>query len=547
MIINLLMLTGPLFMLQIYDRVLTSRSLETLTALTILVAVLLVFLGILELIRSRILVRIGRFLDERVGAVTYDAVLAHALSRTPQMGTQPLRDLDTVRTFASGPGPAAFFDVPWTPIFLVVIFLFHPWLGWLATAGAVVLFLFALANEVWTRTKLTNAAQASVAGNTMAEEARQTAEAIVAMGMTDAMRNRWLGMRNISLTAHQVAADRGGSISAASRVLRLFLQSGVLALGAYLAVRQEITPGTMIAASIIGARALAPIEQAIVHWRGFHAARKAYRQLALALAKLPGKHEGLRLPAPRGHVSVEGLAIAAPGTNQAVIGGINFSLKPGTALGILGPTGCGKTTLARALVGVWPPARGTVRLDGAELEHWRSDQLGRAIGYLPQHVELFSGTVAQNISRFDAEPNHEFIVDASRQADVFDLILRLPDGYDSLIGESGLALSAGQRQRIGLARALYGQPALVVLDEPNASLDAEGEAAVIHAIEALKEKGSTVVVIAHRPSAIRAVDQILFLTEGKQVAFGPRDEVLARILKAKPIGGRENVGVIKGQ
>lgn len=544
-VINILMLTGPLFMLQVYDRVLTSRSIPTLIALTLLVAGLYIFMGILELIRSRILVRVGRRVDEELGHTVFDQTIAHTLAKTPNVAGQPLRDLDSIRQFLSGPGPFALFDAPWSPLYLAVVFLIHPWLGFLALAGAIILLIFAIINEVATRKPLADAAQSAMSAQNFADECRRNAEVVGAMSMLNGMRERWLKLHEKAVGVQIDASDRGGTITSTSKALRMFLQSGMLALGAYLAVQQEITPGSMIAASIIMARALAPIEQAITHWRGFLMFRRARKRLSLAIGQADeSSDEVMELPAPQGHITVEHLIAAAPQTRVPILQDINFSLSPGQALGVIGPTASGKSTLARTLVGVWPAAKGNIRLDGAPLDQWHPDQLGPAIGYLPQDVELFAGSVGENISRFQAEPKPEDIVAAANQADVHQLILNLPDGYNTKIGEGGAILSAGQRQRIGLARALYGNPKFIVLDEPNANLDAEGEEALAAGIRAAKQNGASLVVIAHRPNAIKEVDLILYMNAGRQLAFGPRDEVLAQITQASPpVNGHPQAGV----
>ncbi len=530
---NLLMLTGPLYMLQVYDRVLASGSVPTLIALSILVVLMYGFMGVLEFIRTRMLVRIGVRLDEQLGDKTFDAVQQHAIRRTPNVGSQPVRDLDTIRQFISGPGPLAFFDVPWMPVYLGVIFLLHPWLGYFALASAVILFSYAILNEVITRKPAARANETAMISNAWTEESRRNAEVIGAMGMSGAVRGRWQELHSAALQDGTHASDRAGMIATLSKVTRMVLQSGMLGLGAFLAVMQQISPGTMIAGTIIMSRALSPIDQAINHWRAFLGARKAYARLKLVLDGAPQKEQPMELPRPEGRFLVESLILRAPGVDKPLLRGIEFALEPGEALGVLGPSGAGKSTLARALIGVWPPAGGAVRLDGAKLEQWNESQIGQYMGYLPQTVELFSATIEQNIARFQPDASPEKIVEAAKMADVHEMILRLPEGYGTQIGEGGAALSAGQRQRIGLARALYGNPVFVVLDEPNSNLDAEGEAAVIRAISAMKKAGTTVVVIAHRPSAISVVDKIIFIKEGVQLAFGPRDEVLEKILKPK--------------
>ncbi len=532
--INLLMLTGPLFMLQVYDRVLTSKSVPTLVALTVLVVVLFVFMGLLELIRSRILSRIGRKVDEEIGHSIFDKVLIHSLKRTPNVNAQPLRDLDSVRQFLTGQGPIALFDAPWTPVYLAVIFLLHSWLGIFATVGAVILFIFALLNELLTRGRMEEAGRSSMAAHVFAEENRRNAEVVQAMGMLSSMRKRWEQLRQKALTDTDKATDRGSLISSTTKALRMLMQSAMLALGAYLAIKQEITPGTMIAASIIMSRALAPVEQSISQWRGFLNFRRAYKRLLVVMGVEVLDENRMQLPNPIGRIHIENIIVPALETNTPLIRGLNFKLEPGEALGVIGPTGAGKSTLARVLVGVWPIVKGAVRIDGAPIDQWDAEQLGKFIGYLPQDVELFAGTIQENITRFSEGTTPEAAVKAAQMANVHDMILRLPDGYNTRIGEGGSFLSAGQRQRIGLARALYGDPVFVVLDEPNSNLDMEGEVALVQAIQAVKENGTTVIVIAHRPSAIQSVDKILFIRDGQQTAFGPKEEVLKKVIKGQP-------------
>ncbi|MEM7619050.1 MAG: type I secretion system permease/ATPase [Pseudomonadota bacterium] len=528
--INLLMLTGPLFMLQVYDRVLTSRSVPTLIALTFLVIGLYAFMGLLEFIRSRMLVRIGRRVDEQIGSGVFDKVIFHALNRTPGVNAQPLRDLDTLRQFLSSPGPATLFDTPWVPIYLCVIFLMHTWLGLLATLGAVVLFVFALLNEILTRQRFEDAAQSSIAAHRFAEESRRNAEVVKAMGMLSSMRTRWQMLRENAIGDHDQASDRGTTITSSSKVIRLFLQSAVLALGAYLAILQEITPGVMIASSIIMSRALAPLEQSIAQWRGFLNFRRAKKRLDLIFSKTVEPDEQMELPQPEGHIHAENLIVPAPNSHLPLLQGIDFKLEPGQVLGIVGPTGAGKSTLARVMVGVWPVAKGEMRIDGAPIEQWNPEQLGKAIGYLPQDVELFDGTIEENISRFSLNANPGAVIKAAKLANVHDMILRLPEGYNTKIGEHGAVLSAGQRQRVGLARALYDDPVFIVLDEPNSNLDMEGEAALVEAVQTMKRQKKAVIIIAHRPSAIKIADFLLCIIEGQQKAFGLRDDVLRHLM-----------------
>jgi ATP-binding cassette subfamily C protein len=531
--INILMLTGSFYMLQVYDRVMTSHSIPTLVAITVLAGVLFAFMGLFELLRTRIITRIGARIDEQLRTRAFDAVVKHALKRTANVGTQPVRDLDAVRQFVSGPGLHAFFDLPWAPIYLAVCFLFHPVVGYYTLAGAMILFGLALLNEVVTRKSLGDAVGASLRAQGMTEEARRSAEVLGAMGMLAPYRARWASEFGRSQRLSMAAGDGASVIAASSKSLRMFLQSAILGVGAALAIKGEITVGVMIACSILMARAVAPVDQIIAQWRGLIMARKAYERLKVMLGSADEAPEPMRLPPPTGRLSVEPLTVLAPGTERALLKDIELHLEPGDGLGIIGPTGSGKSTLARVLVGIWPPAKGCVRLDGASLEQWHPGQLGCAIGYLPQDVEILSGTVQENIARFDPDPDPEKVVRAARFAHAHDMILRFPEGYQTELGEGGAKLSAGQRQRIGLARALYGDPVLLVLDEPNSNLDTAGEAALTAAIEEARARGATVIVIAHRPSALKPVDKLLYMNGGQIVAFGPKHEVLARL--SRPI------------
>jgi PrtD family type I secretion system ABC transporter len=536
LITNLLMLTGPLFMLQVYDRVLTSKSVPTLAALLGLVACLFIFMGVLELIRSRILVRIALRLDRYLSEHVFDSVTRIVPAAAGAGRTRFLHDLDHIRNFAAGPAPAALFDLPWTPVYFLVIFLFHWVLGLMAVIGAAVLVSFSIINEILSRRPTAEAAKHLAGSVSMAEAGRRNAESLHAMGMTNVYRQRWLKEHRKALSTHIRASDITGTLTIATRVLRLFLQSLMLGAGAYFAIRQEISPGVIIAVSIILARALAPIEQVIGQWRGFLAARQGFQRIKVELASAPDQRGRLPLPSPAGHVVAESLYAAAPGSAEPVLKGLNFSLRPGDVLAVIGANAAGKSTLARTLVGVWAPLRGNVRLDGAALDQWNREQLGRYIGYLPQAVEMFNGTVAENISRFEPQSDWRDIVAAASEAHVHDLVLHLPDGYSTKVGEYGAALSGGQRQRIGLARALYKDPVLIVLDEPNANLDQDGELALLDAIESAQSAGQTTVVMTHKANIIRAANMVLVLNEGRQVAFGSRDEVLksrrARVVPA---------------
>lgn len=526
---NLLMLTGPLFMMQVYDRVLASRSVPTLVALSVLALGLYLFLGLLEILRARVLTQIGQRLEEQLGGPTFDAVLKLPLRMSKKESiSQPLRDLDQIRQFMGGQGPIAICDMPWLPVYMAILFLFHAYLGWLAVAGAVFLIALTLISEFVLRTPMQRLAQLASSRAEFIEAGRRNAEALRAMGMAGAYAAKWQAANADYVDVQRRTSDASSSFGTTSKIFRLALQSAVLALGAWLAIYQLASPGAMIAASILTSRALAPIEQAIGQWRGFVNARQARRRLEDILGTFAEGREPMPLPAPKRALDVSGLAVLAPGTTAPLVRDISFALSAGQGLGIIGPSGSGKSTLARALVGIWPPARGIIRLDGAELNNWDPEAIGAAIGYLPQGVELFDGTIAENISRFADSADPAAIIEAATQAGVHELVLSMPEGYDTRIGAAGAILSAGQRQRIGLARALYGKPFLIVLDEPNASLDAEGEAGLTGAIITAREAGSIVIVIAHRPNALAAVDQVLVMAKGGMVAVGPRDEVLRK-------------------
>jgi PrtD family type I secretion system ABC transporter len=529
---NILMLTGSLFMLEVYDRVLPSRSVPTLVALLILTAGLYAAQGFIDAIRSRILVRIGDSLDEAMSMRVYDAIVRLPLKIGAKGdGSQPIRDLDAVRGFLSGAGPSAFFDLPWLPIYLGICFLFHTYIGLTALAGAVILVILTIATEAQTRLPTRSATQFAMARNALLEASRRNAEAITAMGMVGRIARRWGDLNRNYVASTGQASDVVGGLGAASKVLRLLLQSSILAVGAWLVIHQESTPGIIIAGSILGARALAPVDLAIANWRGFVGARQSWQRLSRLLGHLPPRTEPMPLQPPAKTLVVQNAAVCPPGEQKIVCQDINFTLTSGKALGVIGPTASGKSSLARMLVGVWTPARGTVRLDGATFDQWSEEALGRHIGYLPQDVELFPGNVAQNIARFEDPPNPEAVLAAARAAGVHELIVNLPDGYETKVGDHGSALSAGQAQRIALARALYRDPFLVVLDEPNSNLDAEGDEALTRAILGLRARGAIVIVVAHRPSAIAGVDYILVMAKGRQQQFGPKEEVLNRVIQ----------------
>jgi PrtD family type I secretion system ABC transporter len=532
-VVNVLMLTGSIFMLQVYDRVLGSGSVPTLVALSIIVFILYCFYGILEFVRARMLVRIGRRVEERLRDRVFNAVTALSLQRANISGSQPVNDLGTIRQYLAGPGPLAFLDMPWVPVYMAVVFMLHWVLGVASLFAAATILVVAIMSEFMTRTPLQKATAASSKAAMMTEEARRNSEALYALGMRDTLRRRWDSVQQVALDEQTIANDAGGGLSAASRVIRLLVQSGMLALGAYLALKNEISPGAIIAGSIIMSRALAPIEQAVGSWQQFLGFRKARERLTKTLQAIPPEIERMPLPRPSGLLDVENLFVQLPGADKPVLQGLNFKVEPGRGLGVIGPTGAGKSTLARALVGTMPLVRGTIRLDGATPDQRPMDELGRLIGYLPQDVQIFNGSAAENISRFDEEPDPKKIVEAAQLANIHDLIMRLPQGYDTQLGDNGSRLSAGQRQRLALARALYGDPVVLILDEPNSNLDAEGEAALVNAMKVMLQRGASAVVIAHRPSALAVIDDILVLTDGKQAAYGPRDEILRKVL-ARP-------------
>ena len=527
--INLLMLTGPLYMLQVYDRVLLSRSMSTLVALSILMAGLYMFMGLLELIRSRVLVRIGNRIEEELVERTFDIWVKQG--RYEQLGKlgRPLDDLSTVKSFLSGPAPGTLFDMPWVPIFIAAIWILHWTLGVAALIGAIVIFIVAALNEFTTRKALTESRQLIMRSRRIADNTHRQSDSVTAMGMNENILARWRAMHQKGAKLHTSGSDRAGSYTATTKAFRMFLQSAILGLGCALAVIQIITPGAMIAGSIIMGRALAPIQMAIGQWKGFLAAREAYSRLNAFYKAIPEDLEPLQLPEPTGHILVQNVIAAPLGSEKAVLHNVSFELKPGQGLGVIGPSASGKSTLARLLVGVWMPQRGAVRLDGATYDQWNKDVLGPHIGYLPQDVALFDGSIKDNIARFDPLASDEAIVEAAKHAAVHEMILQMPDGYETIIGTNNLILSGGQVQRIALARALYGDPKLLVLDEPNANLDTEGDKALTRAIARSRQRGNTVIVMTHRPSAIAAVDTILMLRAGRVEEFGPKEAVIKRL------------------
>lgn len=533
---NLLMMSGAVFMLQIYDRILPSRSVPTLVALAILLAFLFGALAVLDVIRNRILVRIAASLDEDLSGRVYQAIVRLPLTTESRGdGLQPLRNLDAVRNFISGPGPTALFDLPWMPFYLGIIFAFHTMLGITALVGALILITITLLTEALTHRSTKAASGFAQTRNSLAESSRRNAEVVAAMGMADRLERRWDDANQSYLATNQKLSDVTGGLGSISRALRMGLQSAVLGVGAYLVINDAATAGIIIAASILTARALAPVDVAITNWKGFLAARQSWSNLSRLLGAFPVQGALMALPEPRSKLVVEQISAVPPGSKSFVVRDISFTLESGQGLGIIGPSASGKSSLVRMIVGAWTPARGRIRLDGAELGQWPPERRGQFIGYLPQDVELFSGTVAENIARFEPDADSKAIIAAAEAAGVHDLIVGLAHGYETEIGEQGQVLSAGQRQRIGLARSLYRDPFLVVLDEPNSNLDSEGEAALTGALAGVRHRGGIVIVVAHRPSALSVVDTVLVMAKGRSVNFGPKQEVLSKVLRPKAI------------
>jgi ATP-binding cassette subfamily C protein len=529
--VNMLMLTGPLYMLQVYDRVLGSRSLETLFGLTLIVAFLYGMMGMLDFARARIMARIGSRFQARLDKREFDAVIRKSAIAPEEQSATGLRDLESIQRLLISPPFMALFDLPWTPLFLAGILLFHPWLGYLALVGGAFLIVLAILNQIATRRPTAYANMATVQSEQISGQMLSEAEMVQAMGMRDASFHRWQTARNNALSESLNASDAGGLFSTLTKTFRLFLQSAMLGLGAYLVLQGELTPGAMIAGSILMGRALAPIEMAIGQWPMFQRAKKGWDNLAQLLGTVAPEQERTPLPTPAAKLEVQQLTIVPPGQAQATLRMVNFGIQPGTAVGVIGTSGAGKSTLARALTGLWRPAGGKIRLDGAALDQYAPNVLGQLIGYLPQRVELFDGTIAENIARLDPNPDPEKIVAAAKKADAHAMILQMPEGYDTRVAASGGRLSGGQIQRIGLARAMYSDPVILVLDEPNSNLDNEGSMALNRAIRAMKSEGKSVLIMAHRPAAIQECDVLLMLEAGQVKAFGPKDDVLKRMVQ----------------
>ncbi|MGE8392649.1 type I secretion system permease/ATPase [Pseudomonas sp. BIGb0427] len=537
-LINLLMLVPSIYMLQVYDRVLSSQNETTLWMLTLMVVGFFVFIGALEAIRSFIVIRVGNQLEQGFNLHVYRAAFERNLRQGDGQAGQALNDLTQVRQFVTGPALFAFFDAPWFPIYLAVIFLFNVWLGVMACAGALLLIALAVLNERLTHKPLVEASGFQQQSTHLASSQLHNAESIQAMGMLGALRQRWFALHSRFLNLQNQASDTSAVITAVSKSLRLCLQSLVLGLGALLVIEGQMTPGMMIAGSILMGRVLSPIDQLIAVWKQWSGAHMAYQRLDGLLRAFPEPPAPMALPAPSGRLGFEQVSAGPPGKRVATLQQISFNLGAGEVLGVLGTSGSGKSTLAKVLVGVWPTLAGTVRLDGADLHRWDREALGPHIGYLPQNIELLRGSIAENIARF-AELDGLKVVEAARQAGVHELILRLPQGYDTRLGEDGGDLSGGQKQRIALARALYGGPSLIVLDEPNSNLDTSGEAALATAIAQMKAQGRTVVLVTHRSAALAQADKLLVLSEGRMQAFGPTHEVMQALSRAQEQAQRQ--------
>lgn len=531
LLINFLMIIPSIYMLQVYDRVVATGNKSTLLMLTLIVIVLFITMATLEWVRSQILVKVSTRLEMLLNQRLFQIAFKQSLYSNGQRATtQPLDDLTGLRQFLTGNGLFAFFDAPWMPVYLALLFLFHPWYGWFSIFTAILLCIVAVATEKATTKMISEANNVSMATRAALAKNLRNAEIIESMGMLGKIRQRWMVGAVKVLDLQAIASSRAGLLTALSKVIRLSSQSLILGLGAYLVIEREISGGLMIAGSILMGRAMAPIDLIIGTWKGFISARDQYKRLNEILLQIPADKEHMKLPDPEGRIQLENAVVVPPGSKVPVIKGINIAIEKGDIVGVIGPSGAGKSTLARAILGIWPTANGAIRLDGAEIFNWDREHLGNFIGYLPQDIELFEGTISENIARFgDIDP--EKVVAAAKMADVHELILRFPEGYDTVIGATGGNLSGGQRQRIGLARALYGNPVLVVLDEPNSNLDEQGEAALEKALLQLKQKQTTVIIITHRNNVLSKVDKLLILNDGLLAVYGPKDQVIAHLQK----------------
>jgi len=528
--INVMALAAPIYMLQVYDRVLMSRNVSTLLLLTLIVAYVYFISSLLEVIRSKLLIRAGVLFDRIANPDVFRAVHSATVIHPSPRHTQSLRDLDSIREFFTGAGLLAFCDFPWVPVYVIAAFFLHPFFGYLAIGGAVVTFGLAAANEYLTRAPLNRATQEAMTANNHSVMSFRNSEIMQAMGMVESVRARWSRHHEDMLSWQAEASNRGGLLLSMTKFIRMLLQSLVLGVGAYLVIQGAVSAGMMIAASIIIGKALGPVEVAISQWKSFTNMRDALRRVNGLLSALPSKPQQIKLPIPKGQLTLEGVTAAAPGRKNPVLMNISLSIPAGAVVGVVGPSAAGKSSLARVMVGVWPIAAGVVRLDGSDLNHWDTQELGAHIGYLPQDIEMFSGTIAENISRFSTAATDEQIIAAAQLAGVHEMIQQLPDGYNTYIGDNGQALSGGQRQRIGLARALFDLPAFIVLDEPNANLDSQGEAALLHALASLKEAKRTVIIITHKTNVLSVTDHIVVMKNGQVQMSGPRDQVLAAVL-----------------
>lgn len=523
--INLLMFVGPLYMLTVYDRVLTSRSEVTLVVITALAIGLLIIYSILEGVRSRILVRVSGRLDELLSSKVFRSAFRGTIIRPGQSYTQSIRDLDSLREFVSGSGVIAFCDAPWVPVFIGACFLLHPWLGVVSLVGAIVIFALALTNEFATRRILIDASGASVAANNSISSSIRNAESVHALGMSGAMHSRWEAAHRSVLVMQAKASDRAGAIMGAFKGTRMALQVAILGVGAFLVIEGQLTAGAMIAASILMGRALAPVEAAVGLWKQFVGARTAWSRVNEMLQAIPAEPDRMALPPPSGRLDLQGITVIPPGSGVPSVRGVSFSVEPGEVVAIIGPSGAGKSSIVRAMVGVWPLVQGKVRIDGSEIGHWNADALGSYIGYLSQDVELFTGTVAENISRFGAT-DPEKVLEAAMAAGAHSLIQQFPQGYDTVIAEAGRSLSGGQRQRIALARALYNKPSIIILDEPNSNLDTDGETALNEAIIWARAQKCAVVIVSHKTSLLSQVDKVAVIVGGQLRSFGPPTQIL---------------------
>lgn len=530
MFINVLMLVPPLYMLQLYDRVLTSRSESTLYMLTLIVIVLFVTMGLLEVVRSRVLVKFGNRFANILSNRIFESTFELANKKPEAASSRLMGDFTQLRQFLTGNGLFAFFDAPWIPIYIIVLFLFHPYFGFFAIFAAITLVAITFLNEYTTKEKMDNANTLNRDSMMQLEANIRNAEVINAMGMKTNVRKKWEEKYFGFLNAQNDASNKAGIWSNLSKTLRMFFQSMILGLGAYLAVNMELSAGMMIAGSIIMGRALAPLDLMIATWKGFSGARMSYKRIDQLLKDFPKNKEYMELPAPKGFISVEGVYAKPPASNKYTLENLNFSINKGDILGVIGASAAGKSTLARIILGVWPVQIGTVRIDGADISQWDREHLGKYIGYLPQDIELFSGTISENIARFN-EVDSQKVIEAAMKAGVHEMILRLPEGYDTVIGSGAVVLSGGQRQRIGLARAIYDNPVFVVLDEPNSNLDEQGELALLKTVEELKQSGTTVVIITHRPNILKVTNKILIMNSGKIERYASTEEILGAVAK----------------